>query len=84
MIYSKIVGLQWGPTAPPPLPTPQLQNLHHKVMPKLNSCIILWLALFQFNFLKVYCFLHLEITLTFTKLCYTFEEKLFFSATLIL
>ena len=29
-------------------------------------------------------FLHLEITLPFTKLCYAFEEKLFFSATIIL
>ena len=29
-------------------------------------------------------FLHLEITLPFTKLCYAFEEKLFSSATIIL
>ena len=31
-------------------------------------------------------FLHLEITLpfTFAKLCYAFEEKLFFTATIIL
>ena len=29
-------------------------------------------------------FLHLEITLPFSKLCYAFEEKLFFSATIIL
>ena len=29
-------------------------------------------------------FLHLEITLPFAKLCYAFEEKLFFSATIIL
>ena len=63
---------------------PLLQNFHHKVMPKLNSCIIPWLALFLFNFLKVYHFLHLEITLTFTKLCYAVEEKLIFSATLLL
>ena len=28
-------------------------------------------------------FLHLEITLPFAKLCYAFEEKLFFSATII-
>ena len=28
--------------------------------------------------------LHLEITLPFAKLCYAFEEKLFFSATIIL
>ena len=29
-------------------------------------------------------FLHTEITLPFAKLCYAFEEKLFFSATIIL
>ena len=29
-------------------------------------------------------FLHLEITLSFAKLCYAFEENLFFSATIIL
>ena len=29
-------------------------------------------------------FLHLEITLPFLKLCYGFEEKLFFSVTIIL
>ena len=29
-------------------------------------------------------FLHSEITLSFAKLCYAFEEKLFFSATIIL
>ena len=29
-------------------------------------------------------FLHLEITLPFAKLCYAFEEKLFFSVTIIL
>ena len=29
-------------------------------------------------------FLHLEITLPFAKFCYAFEEKLFFSATIIL
>ena len=28
-------------------------------------------------------FLHLEITLPFAKFCYAFEEKLFFSATII-
>ena len=31
----------------------------------------------------IYFFLHLEITLPFAKLCYVFEEKLFFSATII-
>ena len=35
------------------------------------------LALFLFNFLK-FIILHLEITLTFAKLCYAFEEKYFF------
>ena len=29
-------------------------------------------------------FLHSEITLPFAKLCYAFEEKFFFSATIIL
>ena len=29
-------------------------------------------------------FLHLEITLSFAKLCYAFEEKVFFSTTIIL
>ena len=40
------------------------------------------LALFLFNFFKVY--LQIEITLPFAKLSYVFEEKLFFSATIIL
>ena len=35
-------------------------------------------------FFQSLSFLHLEITLTFAKLCYAFEEKLFFSATIIL
>ena len=34
------------------------------------------LSLFQFHFLKLY--LNLEITLSFGKLCYVFEEKFFF------
>ena len=46
------------------------------------------LALSLFNFFKVICisFLHLEIFLpfAFAKLCYAFEEKLFFTATTIL
>ena len=29
-------------------------------------------------------FLHLEITLPFARLCYAFQEKLFFSVTIIL
>ena len=41
------------------------------------------LALFLFNFQDL-SFLHLEITLSFAKLCYAFEEKLFFSSTIIL
>ena len=37
------------------------------------------LALFLFNFFKVYHFyIHLEITVLFAKLCYAFEEKLLF------
>ena len=40
------------------------------------------LALFLFNFFKVY---HFRIwKLLFAKLCYAFEEKLFFYATIIL
>ena len=35
-------------------------------------------------FLQSLSFLHLEITLTFAKLCYAFEEKYFFSVTIIL
>ena len=42
------------------------------------------LALFLFNFFKVYHFLHLEITLPTAKFCYAFEEKLFFPTTIIL
>ena len=42
------------------------------------------IALVLFNFFQGLSFLHLEITLTFAKLCYAFEEKLFFSATIIL
>ena len=42
------------------------------------------LALFLFNFFKFLSFLHLGITLPFAELCDAFEEKLFFSATIIL
>ena len=38
----------------------------------------------KFFFLQGLSFLHLEITLPFAKLCYAFEEKSFFSATIIL
>ena len=37
-----------------------------------------------FPFFQVLSFLHLEITLSFAKLCHAFEEKKIFSATIIL
>ena len=40
--------------------------------------------IFSIQFFQSLSFLHLEITLPFSKLCYAFEEKLFFSATIIL
>ena len=39
---------------------------------------------FPIYFFQGLSFLHLEITLSFAKLCYAFEEKKFFSATIIL
>ena len=39
---------------------------------------------FPIYFFQGLTFLHLEITLPFTKLCYTFEGKLFFTVTIIL
>ena len=39
---------------------------------------------FPVKFFQGLLFLHLEITLPFAKLWYAFEEKLFFSATIIL
>ena len=42
------------------------------------------LTLFLFDFFKIYHFYILEITLPFAKLRYAFEEKLFFSVTIIL
>ena len=39
---------------------------------------------FPIQFFQGLSFLHLEITLPFAKLCYAFEEKLFFSVTIIL
>ena len=39
---------------------------------------------FPTQFFQGLSFLHLEITLPFAKVCYSFEEKLFFSATIIL
>ena len=42
------------------------------------------LTISPFYFFKGLSHLHLEIILLFGKLCYTFEEKLFFSATTIL
>ena len=38
---------------------------------------------FPIKFFHGLSFLHLEITLPFARLCYGFEEKLFFSATII-
>ena len=38
---------------------------------------------FLIQFFQSLSFLYLEITLPFEKLCYEFEEKLFFSATII-
>ena len=38
---------------------------------------------FPIKFFQGLSFLHSEITLPFAKLCYVFEEKLFFSATII-
>ena len=42
------------------------------------------LTLFLFEFFQGLSFWHLEIILPFPKLCYTFEEKLFFSVTIIM
>ena len=39
---------------------------------------------FPIYFFQGLSILHLEITLSFAKLCYAFEEKKFFSATIIL
>ena len=39
---------------------------------------------FPIYFFQSLSFLHLEITLPFAKLCYAFEEKIFFSVTIIL
>ena len=39
---------------------------------------------FPIYFFQGLTFLHLEITLPFGKLCYTFEGKLFFTVTIIL
>ena len=39
---------------------------------------------FSYLIFKNLSFLHLEITLPFAKLCYAFEDKIFFSATKIL
>ena len=41
-------------------------------------------GIFHILIFQVLSFLHLEITLPFGKLCYLCEEKLFFSATMIL
>ena len=43
-----------------------------------------WLALLLFNFFQGYHFLHSEIILLSAKLCYAFEEELFFSTKIIL
>ena len=40
-------------------------------------------ATFPISFFQSSSFLHLEIILLFAKLCYAYEEKLFFSATII-
>ena len=43
-----------------------------------------WAGTFPIKFFQGLSFLHSEITLPFAKLCYAFEEKIFFSATIIL
>ena len=43
-----------------------------------------WAGTFRINFFQGLSFLHLEITLHFAKLCYAFDEKKKFSATIIL
>ena len=43
-----------------------------------------WRALFLYSFFQGLLFLHLAITLLFSKLYYAFEEKLFVSVTIIL
>ena len=52
----------------------------------VGGCGARGLTFFLFNFfiINYLSFLHLEITLSFTKLCYAFEEELFFSVTIIL
>ena len=45
-------------------------------------CVCSWL--FSYLTIQDLSFLHLQVTLPFAKLCYVFEEKLFFSATIIL
>ena len=42
------------------------------------------LALFLFNFFQGLLFLHLKIILPFAKLYYVFEEKMFFSSSIVL
>ena len=39
---------------------------------------------FRIYFFQGLSFLHIEIILPFAKLCYAFEEKLFFSVTIVL
>ena len=39
---------------------------------------------FPISFFQILSFLHLEIILPFAKLRYSFDEKIFFSATIIL
>ena len=43
-----------------------------------------WADTFPIYFFQGFSFLYLEITLPFAKLCYVFQEKLFFSVTIIL
>ena len=45
---------------------------------------IVHISTFPVYFFQGLSLLHLEITLLFVKLCYAFEEKLFFSATITL
>ena len=43
-----------------------------------------WAETFPISFFQGWSLLHLEITLSFAKLCYGFEKKHFFSVTIIL
>ena len=84
-----LVFIVWTPPSLPPPPLPpegEIRKIKKGGRSMVQGQVFLKGGGWHFSDLifSRFMFLHLEITLPFAKLCHAFEEKLFFSATIIL